>query len=115
MFSTKPNKEILLTKIDSLNFEFKIFPIGKLSNIDEFFLLKKEISIQESTLGTKKYFENGVKFIEKSFGSEKQFSILFKKITSNLYQIEEIRFHFSLWEIYYDSLKKKKIKSTKEK
>ena len=76
--------------------------------------MKKEISIQESTLGTKKCFENGVKFIEKSFGSETIFNFIEKNYIE-LYKIEEIRFHFGLLEMYYDSLKKKKIKSTKEK
>eukprot|EP01080_Neovahlkampfia_damariscottae_P006275 gene6275-10282_t len=88
LFSMKPSKEVLLTKMESLNFEFKIIP-------------------NESTLGTKKYFNEGEKFIEKSFGSEKQFVVLYRKKESNLYRLEEVRFHFSLWEIYYDCLSKK--------
>jgi hypothetical protein len=101
-------KEILLSKTEVANFDFKIHPKGN-SNTKDCFTFHKFIYTQEPTAGTKKYLIEDEKYLEKSFGSEKQFLIVFKKVSKNLYRIDEIRFHFSLWEIYYQLLANKNL------
>jgi hypothetical protein len=107
LFLTNP-KDFFMSKTDVAHFDFKIFSKGK-ENTKDCFSFNKIISTQESTAGTKKYLMDDEKYLEKSFGSEKQFLIIFKKVSKNLYKIDEIRFHFSLWEIYYQLLTNKNL------